>query len=911
MSSVMGQFGKMEAALSFPRNAAVVALAIVLTAGVHAQQGPTPVDIVKAIGELGDDSFVVREQASQRLWSAGRVAEAALQAALKSTDPEVVRRARVILDRFEYGIYPDTPKNIVELAQQFRAGNWDTEAYKDVAPGVVPGSRLATVKKLLALDAAGYAVVGKIAAAEKTPIFRNIIYDMLREARPRIAAALLTRGDMDAVEHFLAPAVHDRATGSSVGIHASAIGDYAAILLLRGTLDKKITQLAAQAGPAREPRTAEILAYLHRAKGDLPSAFRAAEQCGDRALQRWLLWEQSKWGELLDRHPPRTDMKERHETEILGHQAAYQRLAGRSNDFEKTLAEIRRYADAHKGDPNEASISANVLLLNDRPQDAIDVCIQAKAYGAAFADLKSQMRYREAFPLADKVKGVAHKEAFLLETRRACTLYEMGEAEMVLPLLARLRDGIKDSTEDDWVFGLLVGSESRLGLKDLAFEHAALILARPKFSHPSNLFYQLLGDKSSGADMWWTFLRKKFPAEDHRATMKRLRSIVEGTLDRKELFTLAEAAAGGVLGPRELEKQQREGWLGVLGEAFLAAGLDKDAQRYFEDAIEVAGGRAPLLRLADFLAEKKQWQRAAALYGQAWEKDKQEAPVPLFLQGWALVQAGQKPQGEKLMKLAHWLPLANVEARYLLAEALAKRGLDEWARREWELTARIGDMGDFYTGDAHRNLSFAAAASGRFLEAAAHRELSMLRCLNRSTSFLESSAYLYVPHQIHQLRARGLLAAGKIDEALQEIRICLSFFPADVETPMRMAPMLEKNGRKKDADELFAKVFIHREQLCADYPRWAQQHNDLAWLGARCRRQLDKALLHARKAVELTPKSAAYLDTLAEVHFQLGDQAKAVELTERCLELDPRRDFYRRQLKRFEIGDRFAEVPRE
>jgi tetratricopeptide (TPR) repeat protein len=187
----------------------------------------------------------------------------------------------------------------------------------------------------------------------------------------------------------------------------------------------------------------------------------------------------------------------------------------------------------------------------------------------------------------------------------------------------------------------------------------------------------------------------------------------------------------------------------------------------------------------------------------------------------------------------------------------------------------------------------------------------MLPCLNRNTVFLESSAYLYVPHQVHQLRARGLLVTGKIDEALKEIRTCLSFFPADVETPILLAPILEKNGRKREADDLFAKVFIHREQLCADYPSWAQQHNDLAWLGARCRRQLDKALIHARKAVELAPNSASYLDTLAEVHFQLGDQAKAVELMRRCLELDPRRDSYRLQLKRFEAGDRFADVPRE
>jgi hypothetical protein len=183
----------------------------------------------------------------------------------------------------------------------------------------------------------------------------------------------------------------------------------------------------------------------------------------------------------------------------------------------------------------------------------------------AFEFLKYQMRYREAFALAEKVKVETHKEANLLEVRRVFTLYEVGEKEQALPLLAKLGDAIKDSKEDNWAFEHLVASESRLGLKDLAFEHAALILARPEYSNPGYLFYQLLGDKSRGADFWWSFLRQKFPAEDHRATMKRLRSIVEGTLERKDLLIMVAVVAEWFPGPRPLENQQRAGWLGTPG----------------------------------------------------------------------------------------------------------------------------------------------------------------------------------------------------------------------------------------------------------------------------------------------------------------------------------------------------------
>jgi hypothetical protein len=48
---------------------------------------------------------------------------------------------------------------------------------------------------------------------------------------------------------------------------------------------------------------------------------------------------------------------------------------------------------------------------------------------------------------------------------------------------------------------------------------------------------------------------------------------------------------------------------------------------------------------------------------------------------------------------------------------------------------------------------------------------------------------------------------------------------------------------------------------------------------------------------------------LAEVHFQRGDQAKAVELEKKCIALEPKAEIFRKQLKRMEAGDRDAPVP--
>jgi hypothetical protein len=44
-------------------------------------------------------------------------------------------------------------------------------------------------------------------------------------------------------------------------------------------------------------------------------------------------------------------------------------------------------------------------------------------------------------------------------------------------------------------------------------------------------------------------------------------------------------------------------------------------------------------------------------------------------------------------------------------------------------------------------------------------------------------------------------------------------------------------------------------------------HHQLAWLAARCHRNVADGLKHAERATELDLKNATYLDTLGEVHF--------------------------------------------
>src|SRR5262249_22089469 len=69
----------------------------------------------------------------------------------------------------------------------------------------------------------------------------------------------------------------------------------------------------------------------------------------------------------------------------------------------------------------------------------------------------------------------------------------------------------------------------------------------------------------------------------------------------------------------------------------------------------------------------------------------------------------------------------------------------------------------------------------------------------------------------------------------------------------------------------------------------AQAHNDLAWLLATCpdekRRDPNRAVDLAKKAVELAPKEGAYWNTLGVAHYRAGDWKAAIAALDKSREL--------------------------
>jgi len=841
---------------------------------------PTKEQIAQWVRQLGDDDFSTREAASKKLYEAGQAAESALQEATRSDDAEVARRAAEIMDRFKWGLYPDAPKKVVDLVSRYRSA--------DV------GGKQKVIEELLDAGPSGYRTLLKIAAAEEDPMVRGGVYNLITRKLSSSAPQMLLDEDYDSLELLL-----DVLLANDVD---QGVGHYAAYYMMRGKLDERIAHFKAIAGKGPDgQRSWEILAHLYHAKGDLAAARDAADKADRPELADAMLFEAGDWKELAKR-PIHTESNT--PSEALGFQAAYRRLAGDTKSFEDALADLRKLIDAQPGDEEERFYLARVYLLNDRPEDGIDVLVNTpNRQATAFELLAAQMKYKAALELADKAKAAGSTEAPTLEILKARTLYLLGEKDKAQAIFVRYGDGIKDGADFSW-FETLIEAEIKVGLKDQAAEHAARVLGASRdMGWPGRLFPKLFPKNAEAAETLWAMLREKQPDQAPVAAMTRLRDLLDGKAAPKDIADLSKQVEDII---KHLPLKSADEQRSALAESALAC---KD-EALARSLLEKAGSAAALLRLGDLDADKKEWNKAEERYTQAWDKDHGQ-PLALYLSGWALTRAGKDKEGKKRMEQSHWTPLGDSRLRRDFSRSLSERGQREAARREGELLLRLGAPGSADAAEGLREAAVQALDRKDYIAAADMQERYTLRCLNRDVQYPQPTAYLGVPAFVHRLRAEGYTAAGKIDEAKREAGLGLADLPGDASFPIELVPAWDKAGRKKEAAELFERCLAVQEKLCDEYPNCAWGHNSAAWISVCCRRNLDKAEEHALKAVSLTPTSAGNLDTLAEVYFQRGDKDKAVAAEKKVVEMDPKKPYFRKQLKRIEAGDPNAERPSE
>ena len=839
---------------------------------------PTDAELEQAVRDLSDKRFAVREKASKLLWQAGAAAEPHLKKAEQSSDAETARRAHEILEKFRYGLFVDTPRELALLIEEYRGG--DREARKTV------------VGKMVALGKPGFDVVQRLLQRE-SDTDRAAIFAQVTQDAPRGVARSILAGDHEFTLKLLQICLTSELD--------EAPTNYAAYHYFNNSVDSAINRWLPEWNASKSKNAGVVLVHLYRVKGDFAAAGKIAAAIPSDSLVEQLLWEQSSWKQLAQR-----DADSPRDALSLGFAATVQRLAGDPKGFEKSLAAIRKLAESD--DRFDLRTAAEAMLLNGQAKEAIELLSDRKKnVSLAFDLLCSQMRYKDAFALAAETKLLDGDEEFRLDLRRARMWYVLGDKDLALQTLNRLAGTLKEpgqSTSARDLIKVLIRLMQRDRAAEVCGNYLAAIQQNGATSGWGELLEPLFGQHAEAAEVWWNFLARKSPKEDPASRMRKIVQLFEGKPVKERDDWAAELATAPAVTAEYPASFQAVAAADVLR----LAGKRDEASKLLEASIKIKPTSAACLRLGDLLADAKRYKEAAQQYESAFKADP-GSEISVYLNGWALAKDGQEKEGKRLMDLSHWLPLGNESARGKFADELERRGFADAAARERGLVLTVGWYRQWHVGNVLNHAARQAIRKKYFDKAADFSEKALAGSLRMGASYVENSAYLIVPQAILQLHARALLAKDKPEEALKLIHGSLEVLPNNLELILEVVPPLEKVGRKKDADELCSVAFAAYEKLARDYPNSAFLHNSYSWLAANCRRELDRALEHAEAAVKLEPKAAGYIDTLAEVHFRRGDKAKAIELMKQCAALEPKSAYYRKQLDRFAAGDINSPVP--
>lgn len=893
---------------------------------------PAPT-VEELVADLGHPVYATRERAQRELWKRGDAAIPALEKVLTSDDPEVVRRARELLDKFAWGIRPDTPPEVMKLLRQFQAGDKDPQKSAEVRKSAIldllrHGTPGASVAK---------ALLGKPLPDEARAQVVTQVTAVLRREVPRLLFAGKTAEAAELV------ALHTAGTGPE------GAADYAAFQILAKTLPAATS--AAETGLKLGRNSANhklILAHLYRAAGDWPKARAAAADLpqpeGQPPLTEHLREEEGDWAKLADsgyfgsmNHPSAVRLT------LL-------RLAGRNAEFDEEAKTVAK--EANEFSTRDEIFEAVVALLsNHRADDATRILMDKKQnLGLLGEVLIQRLRYKEALELARDDAGRSPREKLELDLRRARILLITGNRGEAVQLFNKVADGLlateKDGNESvNPIVSVrsLIRTEMRVGLKDLAAEHAAKFVHAGTFKRHEDsatgesAFELLINQDAIAAEAIYYALRQaNIPGKEPGPTMMRVRDLLIGKVGkvgvdealaairnwRGEEILSTEGRPPAPLpecGADEPSQEFRCKQQLAIAAVCRAANRDADAEVAFKAAAELAsdntnlgGARSwvygtsddsrPYVEWGDFLYDRGRYRDAAEAYLAGWKKFPDQ-PLPMLLSGKALVKVGDVKEGERRLDLAHWVSLGQERVRGRFIDELVRRAEGRAARRECDLMLRACWSRDHYFGNVMNQVARAMAMVKDFAAAEKASQRSLLILLkSQGMYFVETSAYMVSPHETFVYHVRGAFAAGKTDEAVAMAREVLAVTPGHVEIVSGLVPGLEKLGKKAEANELFGIGWKAYRKVLADYPDSPSARNSLALLAANCRRELDKGLEYAREAVKADPASPPYRETLAEVHFRRGERESAVAVMTKLIEDDPRNRLYKRQLNRYRSG---------
>jgi tetratricopeptide (TPR) repeat protein len=346
---------------------------------------------------------------------------------------------------------------------------------------------------------------------------------------------------------------------------------------------------------------------------------------------------------------------------------------------------------------------------------------------------------------------------------------------------------------------------------------------------------------------------------------------------------------------------------------------DRPGQQRWAKALDenLPGGvRAAAQWLACYRRLEKEPQAALAEWSRLAEKEQSllnRTPatttsdlVASLLYYLAEVQAaqGQEAQADETAAKARGLNpganLASVFAHWETAVGLQRRGLFRWAEAEYRYVVESGVPEFQIRGrimlsemkqDQGEHLGAAGVLEEMFNTDSRKLDLLLNQIEQTAAQIRARMDYFYACHWQQQ---------GDRQKQREYLDKAIASDPAELDTLIACykLPDADAEYRKKTV-ELINKAAAAMRREIEQMPDEPSGYNQLAWLVGNTEGDVDEALRFAHKAIELSPESGAYYDTLAHVYFGRGDFQNAVKYQARAAELEPHSGMIARQLEVF------------
>jgi hypothetical protein len=844
---------------------------------------PSAEEISRAIQQLGDPDFQVRQRATDELIRFGKAAQSQIERAAANDDQEVAQRAKAILRRLRRP--PTAPPELEQLERDFL----DT-----------PSRRSSLVWRLA--DPSEFALVSKLIGSIKSPAERKSLEESFHQRITNLAHELCQQGYIDDAEKVLAAAVDDPEVEATLF----------AVWLEFDRMTDRISQAERELAEKLNPPTSQRLARMWRAAGNRAKAREVAMQAKDYEYAMWLAAEGGDWSAALRAHELSREGKRRtfgdaRFTMLLSHYAGNDE---KSAESAKALHEFVKTKNLH----HSAVVPA--LLAAEQYDIGIEL-LEAHLPSRAFALHCSRHDYERAFRLAKIPVGAEIDVAWyesLLDTsppdpydiaRRpfaseiAIALNSVGRRDDALRVIAVMHKVLDARSQSD---ELATIARTWLGMGDRRQAIAETIRAaeaearRPRPPVPKGV------PTGSRLPSWWmgylyptpqTFLVRdrvwpmvaEYYGHDHRKVF----AVLESHFDPPTRSRLAADQRGSLLD--ELESAPATGgadrqaeWMKKVAEVAELHGDLSRAARLREHAYLLDGRSRPSGKIRGTEAfTRRDWEESAKwlprglnAYSVDW--------ASMMRLGVSLIALGRYEEGESLIsrssKLSPGPATYAGEAGAFLHAGLTERGVERF-----DVVARLLPP-DGKSAEIHRKMLVYDLRGASPMDAARAWQLNSLINLEFDI-YSKVEDYLAHGRVLREARFHELLKLGKAAEAVAEVKRGLEIEPGDVELVTTVAPALDAAGNRSLGDELFSQLKRHLTRTCNSYPRSTEHRRLLAVASARCNRGLDDGLQRINEAIELNPQASALRSALAEVQLARGAASAARQAACDGLSLDP------------------------